>query len=473
MKHNNLLKNVIRTAGKLLVKRVPYNPENHYLETIFAPLHDEHTATQLKVKGHIPAALNGILTRIGPNPKKVDNPGNHSWFVGDGMVHGVRIQNGQAVWYRNRYVADTSKDQVLEEQLGAQRGIGSAVNTNIIGHGGRLWALVEAGAFPVELNPELNSVQVGLFDSTMSNGFTAHPHLDPQTGELHAICYDALKQKHVTYLVIDQNCQVKNRVSIPVKHGPMMHDGAMTSKSMIIFDLPVTFSGKDILKGASLPYRWNPKHPARVGVLPRNGSAEDVRWFDVDPCFVFHSCNAFECDNGEIIVDVVAHPKMFASDLTVKTGPELSNTTFERWTLSPNSNKVQRKVIHAEDQEFPRFDERFAGQIYHHAYTISLPMDGNTSLPNQLLHFDLQTGQTNRHSYGANEVTGEVVFVPRSQDAPENDGWLMSYVHDLNCGNSKVVILDSLNLDGEPVAEIELPVRVPMGFHGNWIADVA
>ncbi|GAC1371427.1 MAG: hypothetical protein NVS3B3_04880 [Aquirhabdus sp.] len=100
-------------------------------------------------------------------------------------------------------------------------------------------------------------------------------------------------------------------------------------------------------------------------------------------------------------------------------------------------------------------------------------MNGTISLPNQLLHFDLQTGQTNCHSYGANNVTGEVVFVPKSSDAPENDGWLMSYVHDLNCGNSKVVILDSLNLGGEPVAEIALPVRVPMGFHGNWIADVA
>jgi carotenoid cleavage dioxygenase-like enzyme len=472
MKHNNLLQNITRTANKLLAKRVPYNPNNRYLETIFAPTHTEHTTTQLKVTGQIPSALNGILTRIGPNPKKVDNPGNHSWFVGDGMVHGVRIQEGQAVWYRNRYVADTGQDRALEKQLGAQRGISGVVNTNIIGHGGRLWALVEAGSFPVELNPELTSVHVGLFDSTLNQGFTAHPHLDPKTGELHAICYDALKQNHVTYLVIDQNCQVTNKVSIPVKHGPMMHDGAMTSKSMIIFDLPVTFSGKDILKGAALPYRWNPKHPARVGVLPRHGSADDVRWFDVDPCYVFHSCNAFERDNGEIVVDVVAHPKMFGEDIYVQTGPELNQSTFERWTIKPNSKKVHRQVILSENQEFPRFDERFAGQDYRHAYTISLPLNGDISLPNQLLHFDLETGETHRHSYGENQVTGEVVFVPRNPDAPENDGWLMSYVHDLNCGNSKIVILDSLNLGGEPVAEIELPVRVPMGFHGNWIADL-
>jgi carotenoid cleavage dioxygenase-like enzyme len=471
MKHNNLLQNITRTANKLLAKRVPYNPNNRYLETIFAPTHTEHTSTQLKVKGQIPPALNGILTRIGPNPKKVDNPGNHPCFIGDGMVHGVRIQEGLAVWYRNRYVADTGQDRALEKQLGSQRGISGVVNTNIIGHGGRLWALVEAGSFPVELNPELTSVHVGLFDSALDQGFTAHPHLDPKTGELHAICYDALKQNHATYLVIDKNCQVINKVSIPVKNGPMMHDGAMTSKSMIIFDLPVTFSGKDILKGASLPYRWNPKHPARVGVLPRQGNADDVRWFDVDPCFVFHSCNAFERDNGEIVVDVVAHPKMFGEDIYVQTGPELNQSTFERWTIKPNSKKVHRQVILCENQEFPRFDERFSGQDYRHAYSISLPTNGDISLPNQLLHLDLETGKTNRHSYGDNAVTGEVVFVPRSPDAPENDGWLMSYVHDLDCGNSKIVILDSLNLGGESVAEIELPFHVPMGFHGNWIAD--
>lgn len=388
------------------------------------------------------------------------------------MVHGLRIKDGQAVWYRNRYVADTRFDSALAKKLGSQRGVGSAVNTNIIGHGGRLWALVEAGSFPVELNTEMTSLKVGLFDSALNSGFTAHPHLDPQTGELHAICYDALKQNHATYLVIDQNCQVKNKVTIPVKNGPMMHDGAMTSKSMIIFDLSVTFSAKDVLKGATLPYRWNPKHAARVGVLPRNGTAEDVRWFEVDPCFVFHSCNAFERDDGEIIVDVVVHAKMFATDFNVKTGPELTQSTFERWTLSPNNRKVHRKVIHTENQEFPRFDERFAGQAYQHAYTISLPMNGDISLPNQLLHFDLHTGEVDRHQYGKNEVTGEVVFVPRNHDAAENDGWLMSYVHDLNCGNSKIVILDSLNLGGEPIAEIELPVRVPMGFHGNWIADI-
>lgn len=461
--------------SRRLQKRVPYNATNTFLQGAFAPLPSEHTETELKVHGTIPSELKGVLARIGPNPLHVDNPATYHWFLGDGMVHGLRLQDGQALWYRNRFIGSDSvnKAKGLPRAPGPRRGVADVVNTNIIGHGGRLWALVEAGPYPVELDDTLNTVKHGLFDSDMDTSFTAHPHTDAETGEMHAICYNGLQHNRVNYLVVDKNSKITKKIGIPVKHGPMMHDCAMTKKYMVIFDLPVTFSVKSALGGASLPYTWNPNHPARVGLLPRESkNANDIRWFNIDPCFVFHSCNAFDQDDGSVVVDVVAYERMF--DRSTQ-GPENSNGAFERWTMAAVSsslqNKVQRKVLSSERQEFPRCDERRTGKPYRHAYVIGVD-DLDKPSANVLYHHDLHTGETMRHTYGDNQFTGEVVFVPRHADAAENDGWLLSYVHDLNGGNSRVVILDAANVASAALAEIELPVRVPLGFHGNWIADV-
>ncbi|CAF2092336.1 unnamed protein product [Rotaria magnacalcarata] len=470
MNINAIKESALLSLSNILAKRVAYRSDNPYLETIFAPVATECVETQLKVTGTIPSSLNGILARIGPNPKKVDNPGNHHWFMGDGMVHGLRLENGKALWYKNKFIADTIKDKTLKEKIGQQRGVSGVVNTNIIRHAGRNWALIEAGSYPVELDNDLNSVQVGLFDSPLNQGFTAHPHVDPVTAELHAICYDAFKPNQINYVVINQASQVVKNQAIAVKHGPMIHDCAMTAKQMVIFDLPITFSLKDVIKGHQLPFRWNKKHPARIGLLPRNSADAAVRWYDIDPCFVFHSCNAYELDNGDVVVDVVAHDRVFDTTESVRTGPHVEEVGFERWLLKANSSHVERTLIHKEPQEFPRFDERLMGLPYRHAYAVSLPRSSQTSMPNALIHYDLQTNQVEKFYYGDRKLSGEVIFVAKSATAPENDGWLLSYVHDLDCGNSQVFIIDSLNLKGQPVAVIDLPLRVPMGFHGNWLA---
>jgi carotenoid cleavage dioxygenase len=453
--------------SKQAQKRAPVSGENPFLEGQFAPVEVETTSTQLDVIGTIPAELNGVLARIGPNPIEVPNPATYHWFVGDGMVHGVRLRDGKALWYRNRWVGTDKANKALGRPLipGQRHGIVDAVNTNIIGHGGRLWALVEAGAVPVEMNFELDSVKHGLFDHDQPGPFSAHPHLDPHTGELHAICYNATQPNQIVYQVIDKTCRLTHSVRIPVKHGPMIHDCAITRSKVLILDLPVTFSLRSVLQGATFPYHWNPRHAARVGLLPRTGGAKDIRWLHVEPCYVFHTGNARDLENGDVVVDVVVHDRMF--DRSIQ-GPEAQKVTLEQWILPAQSDTVQRQVISDRTQEFPRFDERLTGQDSRYTYTVGSDL-ANPDSAQPLLRYDMNSGACEQHLYGNSKISGEAVFVPRKVQGAESDGWLLSYVYDVADNSSELVILNADDISGEPQAVIKLPVRVPMGFHGNWV----
>ena len=399
---------------------------------------------------------------------EVANPAVYHWFIGDGMVHGIRLRDGAAEWYRSRWVGTDSVNRRLKRPRarGPRHGTSDVVNTNIVGHAGRLWALVEAGAVPVELDGELNTVRHGYFASPLSRAYTAHPHRDPQTGGLHAVCYDALSRNKVRYVVVDPQGSVVCDVAIPVRHGPMIHDCAITARYVLIFDLPITFSFGALLHGATFPYRWNPRHPARVGLLPRTGDLSKLRWFEIAPCQLFHTANAYELDDGSVVVDAVVYQRVFDRS---RQGLETSQTRLERWRLDLEREHVERKVFSDCKQEFPRFDERRAMQPYRYAYTIGI--DVEQIGPQPLYRHDLETGRVLRHEFGPHHVPSEAVFVPREPAGAEDDGWLFSYVYDMETDRSAVVIVNAQNLGGDPQAVVELPVRVPLGFHGNWIPD--
>src|SRR5690606_7933728 len=125
---------------------------------------------------------------------------------------------------------------------GLRRGVSDVVNTNVFGHAGRIWASTEAGVLPVELDAELDTVRHGYFNTQESLPFTAHPHLDPTTGHLHAICYDATQLRAIYYVVIDAQGQLLHRAPIPVRHGPMIHDCAITRSQVLVLDLPISLS---------------------------------------------------------------------------------------------------------------------------------------------------------------------------------------------------------------------------------------
>src|SRR5690606_29151613 len=291
-----------------------------------------------------------------------------------------------------RYIGSAKVQKALGRPLvpGETRGIFDTVNTNVYGHAGRIWASVEAGPTPVQLDGELNSVRHGMFDSPAKHPYSAHPHLDPITGDLHAICYDAIQHRSLSYIRVSAQGTVDKVVRIPVKHGPMVHDCAITRTQVVVLDLPVTFSWWSLLKRESFPYAWNKRHPARVGLLPRDGGAADIRWYDVDPCFVFHPCNAYDLPDGSVVMDVVAHRDMFNRS---RTGPEIdTQPRFERWTLPAQGHRVERRVISERSQEFPRLNETRVGQPYRYAYAVEFEVDQSGG--QHLLKHDLHSGQS-------------------------------------------------------------------------------
>jgi carotenoid cleavage dioxygenase len=464
----NLVEKAAGWISRQARERVPHSENNRFLKGPFAPVAVETTETALHVTGHIPPELNGIYARIGPNPMQVDNPATHHWFLGDGMVHGVRLRDGHAVWYRNRYIGSDSVNQRLGRPLvpGPRHRDIDTVNTNILGHAGKIWALVEAGGMPVELNDTLETQRRAYFNTPLTRAFAAHPHRDPATGELHAICYDVMVQDHVFYVVITPDGTLRHDIAIPVRHGPMIHDCALTATYMVVLDFPITFSMGALLRGHAFPYQWNEKHPARIGLLPRTGAAADIVWIDIDPCFAFHTANAYDQPDGSVILDLITYPSMFEG---ARNGPENTQSSFERWQLSPATKAIRRQTFSDFAQEFPRCDERLTGADYRYAYTIGLDVEARTTQP--LYRHDMRTGAIAQHLFGPHHAPAEAVFVPRHTHAAEDDGFLLTYVYDLAENTSTLTILDAGNIGGDPAAIIHLPVRVPIGFHGNWIAD--
>lgn len=442
--------------------------DSPFLTGIHRPMGEELAITDLQVTGTIPPELDGRYLRIGPNPVRPDPAGYH-WFTGDGMVHGLRLAGGKALWYRNRWIRSHAVARALHrDPAPGPRHNFDTVNTNVAGIGGRTWALVEAGSYPVELSDDLDGQRYDPFDGTLRGAFTAHPHYDPLAGEHHANCYDARIQNEVRHVVIDDAGRVTRELAIPVRHGPMIHDCAFTRRFVIVLDLPVTFSMKALIGGHAFPYRWNPDHAARVGLLPRGGDAESIIWCDVAPCYAFHVANAYDREDGKVVLDLCAYDAMFAEGAQ---GPDAPSRGLERWVIDPERRGVEMMTLDASPQEFPRPDERRFGQPYRYVHTMALPRAHTEAFlgATALYRHDLETGERQVHDFGEGRYPGEFVFVPRAGGGPEGDGWLIGLVVDLPGERTELAILDALRFEEAPVARVHLPHRVPPGFHGNWL----
>ncbi|MGI9623718.1 MAG: carotenoid oxygenase family protein [Acidimicrobiales bacterium] len=437
-----------------------------------APVFDEVTLTELEVKGAIPTDLRGRYFRNGANPQTGHS--NH-WFLGDGMIHGIELADGKANWYRNRYVRtpmfdNPDKDRMelyLDPETFTFNYNVSVANTHVIGHGGRIFAL-EEGSFPFELTREADTIGPCDFDGKLTTAMTAHPKMCAETGELLMFGYSSLPP-YLVYHRVNAAGELVQSTEITVNGPTMMHDFAVSRNHTVFMDLPMIFDMELAMSG-SMPIRWSDDYPSRFGVMPREGQDNDVQWFDIDPCYVFHTLNTHD-EGDDVVVRGCRIRELWRDSADIGTGeadPADLPMMWE-WRLNRGTGAVSERQLDDRASEFPRVPDALAGFDSRYGYTVSQSLDGGAG---EIFKYDMANGASKTvHTFAEGHTPGEPVFVPAENGANEDDGYVMTFVHAEGSDTSYLVILDATDISADPVAEIHLPRRVPAGFHGSWIAD--
>lgn len=440
-----------------------------FLTGHFRPVVAETTAFDLPVRGAIPTALAGRYFRNGHNPKSGENPG--AWFYGAGMIHGLRIADGRAEWYRNRYVRTPALDGApLFREDGSMDLTASAAATSVISHAGRILALQEVN-LPFEVTSELETVGAYDFDGALKTMMTAHPRVDPRTGELLFFGNSPLPP-YLTYHVADANGRLTHSEVIEGPVGSVIHDFAITENYVIWFDPNVTLN---LGSGLHFPYTWDEGYPGKIGILPRDRTRGGIIWIDVDPYYVLHVTNAWENADGTITVECPHFDKAswsaasaFIEGVSGHGSLPVQGSRRSRWTIDPSQRSARFEIKDETTIEFPKINEAFTGRANRFAYAVSFPGPGQETCG--LVKYDMQTDLAERLILPAGVYAGEPCFVPDPSGRAEDDGWLLSFVTDLRSDAAELWILDARDLR-RPVAAIEIPARVPAGVHGSWIDD--
>ena len=436
-----------------------------HLRNNWAPVLDERTDFDLRVDGIIPDVLQGTYVRTGPNPSS--GKSGH-WFFGDGMLHGVRIAGGKAEWYRNRFIqtpniTDPDGGDVMANMGDLTRGTG---NTHVMPHNKKLLCL-EEGHWPWQVDTELNTLGSENFGGALTTSMTAHPKVCPVTGELIAFSYMSPEPPFLHYIRISADGVLQQLEGIEIPNMVMMHDFNVTRNHVVFMDLPVCFDLGALETG--MPFQFDRDAGARLGVMPRNGTNADVRWFEIDPCYVFHPVNAHEAGNT-IVLHVSRQHEAFGSsnDDYAEVG------RLWKWTIDLDAGTVTEEQIDDRPGDFGRVDDRLVGLDARYGYLMAMAGEGNAEEPvfgSALWKYDLTTGACSEHQLGDGVRGAEPVFAPASPDAGEDEGWIISLTHDTNSDESRLIIVDAQNFSAPPVAVIHLPRRVPYGAHGSWVPD--
>jgi carotenoid cleavage dioxygenase len=442
---------------------------NPYLEGNFAPVLEERTdAHPLEVTGVVPPDLEGVLLRNGPNPLTVpEDPADYHWFSGDGMLHGIWLRGGKATGYRNRWVRTRSLAGKVATvpPRGPSEPIDGPANTHVIRHAGTTLALVESG-FPHAVSPDLDRARIHDFDGTLASPMTAHPKVDPVTGELVFFGIDLFGPPFLRYHVVDATGQLTTTEEVDIPRAVMMHDFAVTATRAVFLDQPVLFDLALVGEGRKMPYRWSPDAGARVGVMARSASGHTIRWTTMDPSYVFHVLNAFD-DGERVVLDVVRYDSVF--DTAPGEAITHATPTLHRWTVDPTTNRVHEEALDDTPVEFPRIDPAVAGSRHRYGYCVRTGADPVQPTFEGLIKYDFARDEAVRYDPGEGRSPGEPVFVRARDGAGEDEGWVLSVVYDAARDASDLVILDATSFAGPPVATVHLPARVPFGFHGSWV----
>ena len=459
------------------------------LSGVRRPVADEVDVTGCAVSGELPAGLRGSFVRNGPNPL-FEPIGRYDLLDGDGMLHDVTFAEG-GVTYRNRWIRSRGLQAELALGRAVYPGLGDVTsfpdrsltgdagpvknpaNTHVVEHAGRRLALWEGG-LPTEVTSSLETVGEYDFDGRLVGAMTAHPRLDPRTGELLAFGY-SLVEPYLRYHVVDANGTLSHSVELDLPVPVMIHDFVVTETHAVFLESPYVFDLANLGSGPLV--RWMPERGARIGVLPRRGAATDVRWFDVEPGHVQHFWSGF-ADGDRIefhgcrydapafgMDDSVPLDERAAQDHTARPA---------RFWVDLAADRAGWEPIDDLEGDFNRINPAYDGVRVRYLYMSAFTRpDRHLGDFDAIVRYDDLTGERAVWSAGPHGHVGEGVFAADPDGTAEDDGWVLVVVTDATTDASDLVVLDARDVAAGPVARVHLPQRVPFGFHGNWFPEVA
>ncbi len=472
---------------------VKFPNDNPYLNGPHKPIDLEYTAKgpDLEVIGEVPKDLQGMYVRNGHN--QVHEPiGRYHPFDGDGMLHAVWFNEGK-VEYRNRYTMTTGLmaertagkslwPGIIEPRKAVRRGWGSIghmkdnTGTDVTVHAGKLIVAMSQCSEPYRLDtktletlgPDENWATV-LGD----RGICSHFKVDEITGHMMFFNFSE-KAPFMNYGVVDPENNLVHYVPIELDGPRFPHDMGMTENYCVLHDLPLFFDPEMLAQGKHR-LGFHRDVPSRFGVIPRFGTNDDVKWFDAEPCYMLHLSNTYE-EGDEIIMDgcIIADPIPDMTGLP-KDGYERLNkmldmhsthTTMHRWRFNMRTGETKEERLDDEITEFPMINGMHNGRDYRYSYN-ALPQAGSWLLDG-LKKFDLKTGATQSFMMPKGEFVSEAPFAPRINSKSEDDGYVVTFVTNVNSGKGECVLFDAANIDKGPICRIIMPYHIPTGAHAFW-----
>lgn len=476
-------------------------PETRNFTGLFAPSGVEAEVRNLPViEGEIPADLDGVFYRVAPDPQWAPLARDDIWFNGDGIVTAFDFRKGE-VGLRQRWVRTEKFD--LERAagkalFGAYRNpltdlpsvkgkVRSTANTNVVVHAGKLLALKEDGR-PFAMDPTtLETIGEWNFGGKLnSETFTAHPKVDPDTGEMLAFGYAAkgLLTRDMAFYVIDPEGQITREVWFELPYYCMMHDFGITADYVLFHVVPIVGSWERLQQGKP-HFGFDRRLPVHLGVLPRKGGARDLRWFTAPNLFASHVMNAYNQGERVYFDTPTAAGNMFPFFPDVEDAPfdpERAQARVTRWSVDMDDDEDRIRMQRLCDLvgEFPRIDDRFAGKEYSHGFLLvqdsSKPIDlpdvrsATGFMMNTLAHINFETRETDNFWIGPTSSLQEPAFIPRPGSSAEADGYLVLIENRLAELGSRLLLFRADQVAAGPVARVALPFRLRVGLHGNWVS---
>ncbi len=475
------------------------------LERIFyranRPVTEEHDVPLEVIEGAVPAALRGVHFRNGPGRQEAFGVPYEHPFDGDGMITRFAFDGSDApVRYRNRFVrtrefeAEAQAGRMLYRAFGTNLPGGlrtnllrmtfkNAANTSIVQHGQRLLALWEGG-LPHRLDPDtLETLGRESFGGLLSNQrslidrvlmpelpFSAHPSVDPRTGELwnFGVAYGGKPRLMLYRIDADGRCQPPQ--SVVLDRMSFVHDFVLTDRWRIFFLTPVSFDVPRTLVGLKTPVESlaeAPGVPMEILLVPRDGGPSHK--LQAKAGFIFHFTGGHDINGHTVAVDGyrMDHMPDAASARRVMAGQPIEYPTpiLTRYTLDLRTQTVTETALCALPGELPTIHPDLQGRPYQYAWCVALAAERPPTLFTAIGKVDVTTGQHIHRDFYP-DLPGEPLFVPRPSATDEDDGWLLTLIYRAEDHRSELLILDARDLS--TVCRLALPHHVPPGFHSTW-----